>query len=255
MDIKRILLVVIVAIVVIATAAFLINYDDAIKYEPVNLSKTCIIDFPSGDNYKNSTVNEAVYQINDTSRDLTVLFYNSEDNSTVARVEFEFTINDFKSNATEQTVGNQTVWYNEESGFYMAFLGNPDTHDNIIILTKDKEILEHMVSSVVYIFYNYDGTINSTSAPLNSSANLTVYSNGTASNYSNVSGSDSTSNVTNNGYYWSGQDQDYIREYTDSNGVQHIDRQNGPNEAYDPNTQKHYTDGVDDTDAYNQDFN
>ena len=77
-----------------------------------------------------------------------------DDNSTVARVEFEFTINDFKNNATEKTVANKTVWYNEENGTYMAFLGNSVTHDNIIIITSDVEILEHMISSVKYIFYN-----------------------------------------------------------------------------------------------------
>ncbi|WP_143714304.1 hypothetical protein [Methanobrevibacter ruminantium] len=261
MNLKRILLVVLVAVVVIGSTAFLLNYDETVKYTTYNLSKTCMMDLPSGDNYENTTVNEAIRQINDTNRDLTVLFYNSEDNSTVARVEFEFTINDFKATATEQTVANRTVWYNEENGTYMAFLGNSVTHDNIIIITNDVEILEHLISSVKFIFLNEDGTVNSTSDMVNNqSINVTG---GTASNGTDASASTATSNVSssnsqstgNDGYYWSGQDQDYIKEYTDSNGIQHIDRRNGPNEAYDPNTQRHYTDGVEDTAAYNQDFN
>ena len=138
----------------------------------------------------------------------------------------------------------------------MAFLGNSVTHDNIIIFTDDVEILEHMISSVNYIFYNEDGTVNSTSNTINNqtSADTAAANNGSAGSTVSSSSSSSATN-SNDGYYWSGQDQDYIREYTDSNGVQHIDRRNGPNEAYDPNTQKHYTDGVEDTDAYNQDFN
>ena len=255
MELKRILLVVIVAIVVVGSAAFLINYDETVKYTTINLSNTCTMDIPSNDNFENTTISEAVRQFNDTNRDLTVLFYNSDDNSTVARVEFEFTISDFKANATEQTVANKTVWYNEGNGTYMAFLGNSVTHDNIIIFTDDVEILEHMISSVKYIFYNEDGTVNSTSDTINNQTSADTASSTNGSAASTVSSSDSSSTAANDGYYWSGQDQDYIKEYTDSNGVQHIDRRNGPNEAYDPNTQKHYTDGVEDTDAYNQDFN
>ena len=257
MNLRRILLVVLVAIVVIGSAAFLLNYDETVKYQTHNLSKTCMMDFPM-DDYTNTTINEAVRQINDTNRDLTVLFYNSEDNSTVARVEFEFTINDFKSNAVEQTVANKTVWYNEENGTYMAFLGNSITHDNIIIFTDDVEVLEHMISSVKYVFLNEDGTVNSTSDNVNNvstgeASNLSTSETGNLSSSGSVSSN--SSSAANDGYYWSGQDQDYIKEYTDNDGIQHIDRKNGPNEAYDPNTQKHYTDGVEDTEAYNQDFN
>ena len=246
-----------VIIVVVGSAAFLLNFDKTVKYQTQNLSKTCTMDFPM-DDFENTTINEAVRQMNDTNRDLTVLFYNSEDNSTVARVEFEFTINDFKTNAIEQTVANRTVWYNEENDTYMAFLGNSITHDNIIIFTNDVEILEHMISSVKFIFLNEDGTVNSTSDSVNNQTNASdtaISSNQTTSSTVSSTDSNTNSSTANDGYYWSGQDDDYIKEYTDSNGVQHIDRRNGPNEAYDPNTQKHYTDGVEDTEAYNQDFN
>ena len=39
------------------------------------------------------------------------------------------------------------------------------------------------------------------------------------------------------------------------NGVHHIDRLHGPNEAIDTVNNKHYTNGVEDTEAYNKDFN
>ena len=64
----------------------------------------------------------------------------------------------------------------------------------------------------------------------------------------------SSSNIPE-GYYWSGQDNDYIKEYDDSNGLHHIDRMDGPNEAIDTVNNKHYTNGIEDTEAYNQDFN
>ena len=72
---------------------------------------------------------------------------------------------------------------------------------------------------------------------------------------SNSNQSSSASNTPPEGYYWSGQDNDYIREYDDANGLHHIDRMNGPNEAIDTVNNRHYTNGVEDTESYNNDFN
>ena len=214
---------------------------------------------PVTDSSVHSEINGGIYVINDTKNDLTVMYFNSGDGNQVAAVELEYIRNDFVSNSVEETINNQTVWHNEENDTYMAFIGNYVTHDNILIFCKDPEILEHMLASAQYKYFNEETNSteimhgenqNGTDGDSSASNNAGVDSTGSNSNQAN-----SSSNNIPEGYYWSGQDNDYIKEYDDSNGLHHIDRMNGPNEAIDTVNNKHYTNGIEDTEAYNQDFN
>ncbi|MBQ2962507.1 hypothetical protein [Methanobrevibacter sp.] len=255
MDLRRVLLVLLVIVVVLATSFFLLGYDETIKYERVDLTSTSSIEMPISDQSTNTVINNGINLINDTQHDLTVMYFNSEQGNQVAAVELEYIRNDFVANSVQDTLGNQTVWHNEENGTYMAFIGNHITHDNILIICKDPEMLEHMIASARYEYFNEETNSTETFNGENQSSNATntsaVANTGVDSTRSNSS---SSRNVPD-GYYWSGQDADYIREYDDSNGVHHIDRLNGPNEAIDTVNNKHYTNGVEDTEAYNKDFN
>lgn len=264
MDLRRLLLVALVIVVVLSCSFFLLNFDETVHYSRVELSSTSSIEMPVSDQVSNTTINGGIHVINDTKHDLTLMFFNSEQGNQVAAVELEYIRNDFMAHSVQETIGNETVWHNEENGTYMAFIGNYVTHDNILIICKDPEILEHMISSARYQYFNEDANSTETyqgenvtaadanntgidSTGSNSGAMFNPNSNGTQSN--------SSSATVPDGYYWSGQDNDYIREYDDANGLHHIDRMNGPNEAIDTKNNKHYTNGVEDTDAYNQDFN
>lgn len=219
---------------------------------------------PVSDSSTNTVIHSGIHVINDTQNDLTLMYFNSGEGNQVAAVELEYIRNDFVANSVEETLNNQTVWHNEEDGTYMAFIGNYVTHDNILIICKDPEILEHMMASAQYKIYNEESNVTETIQGENESAAVENYtgvdSTGVNKGYGNLSSSDSnqsssSSNSVPEGYYWSGQDNDYIREYDDASGMHHIDRMNGPNEAIDTVNNKHYTDGVEDTEAYNQDFN
>lgn len=258
MDFRRLLLVVLVVVVVLSCSYFLLNYDDSVHYTRVGLTNTSSIEMPVTDGSTNSVIDGGINILNDTKNDLVVMYFNSGNDNQVAAVELEYIRNDFVSHSVEKTINNQTVWYNEENDTYMAFIGNYVTHDNILIFCKDPEILEHMMASAQYKYFNEETNSTETMHGENQSGT----NNYTAENYNGVdstgSGSgqaSSSSNKVPEGYYWSGQDNDYIREYDDSNGLHHIDRMNGPNEAIDTVNNKHYTNGIEDTEAYNQDFN
>ena len=260
MDLRRLLLVFLVVVVVLASSFFFLNYDETVHYTRVGLTNTSSIEMPISDQSTNAVINNGIYLINDTQHDLTLMYFNSAEGNQVAAVELEYIRNDFTANSVEETLGNQTVWHNEENGTYMAFIGNYITHDNILIICKNPEMLEHMIGSVKYFYFNEDTNNTETMTGENqSSVNATnggaVTNTGIDSTSSASNQSSSTSNNVPDGYYWSGQDADYIKEYDDANGVHHIDRLNGPNEAIDTVNNKHYTDGVEDTEAYNQDFN
>lgn len=253
MDLRRLLLVLLVIVVVLASSFFLLGYDETVKYTRVGLTNTSSIEMPISDQSTNSVINNGIYVINDTKHDLTLMYFNSEQGNQVAAVELEYIRNEFAANAIQETLGNQTVWHNEENGTYMAFIGNHITHDNILIICKDPEMLEHMIASARYEYFNEETNSTETINGENASAVDNTSSSGVDSTKS-ASNQSSSSNVPA-GYYWSGQDADYIREYDDANGVHHIDRLHGPNEAIDTVNNKHYTNGVEDTEAYNKDFN
>lgn len=254
-----------VIVVVLASSFFLLNFDDSIHYNRIGLTSTSSIEVPVSDESTTAVVHGGIHLINDTKNDLVLMYFNSGEGNQVAAVELEYIRNDFVAHSVEETIGNQTVWHNQENDTYMAFIGNYVTHDNILIICKNPEILEHMMASAQYKYYNEETNATETIQGENESAatenNFTgVDSTGTNNagvngTVSNTNQSGAASNTVPEGYYWSGQDNDYIKEYDDSNGVHHIDRMNGPNEAIDTANNKHYTNGVEDTDAYNQDFN
>ena len=156
MDLRRLMLVFLVIIVVLASSFFFLNYDETVHYTRVSLTNTSSIEMPVTDQSTNTVINGGINLINDTQHDLTVMYFNSGDGNQVAAVEFEFIRNDFATSSVQETLGNQTIWHNEENGTYMAFIGNHVTHDNILIMCKDPEILEHMIASAQYLYFNQD---------------------------------------------------------------------------------------------------
>ncbi len=154
MDLRHVLLVLIVVAVVLSCSFFLLNFDDSVHYNRVGLTSTSSIELPVSDESTNTVVNGGIHLINDTKHDLIVMYFNSEEGNQVAAVELEYIRNDFAENSVQETLGNQTVWHNEENDTYMAFIGNYVTHDNILIICKDPEILEHMIASARYNYFN-----------------------------------------------------------------------------------------------------
>ena len=254
MDLRRLLLAFLVVVVVLASSFFFLNYDETVHYTRVGLTNTSSIEMPISDQSTNAVINNGIYLINDTQHDLTLMYFNSAEGNQIAAVELEYLRNDFTANSVQETLGNQTVWHNQENGTYMAFIGNHITHDNILIICKDPEMLEHMINSAQYLYFNEDSNSTEIMTGENESSENTADNVGIDST-SSASGQSSSSSNVPEGYYWSGQDADYIKEYDDANGVHHIDRLHGPNEAIDTVNDKHYTDGVEDTEAYKQDFN
>ena len=122
MDLRRLLLVLLVIAVVLTSSFFLLNYDETIKYNRVSLTDSSSIDMPISDQSTTAVIKNGIYLINDTQHDLTVMYFNSAQGNQVAAVELEYIRNDFISNSVQETLGNQTIWHNEENGTYMAFI-------------------------------------------------------------------------------------------------------------------------------------
>lgn len=220
MDFRRLLLVALVLVIVLASSFFLLNFDDSIHYTRVELTDTASIEMPVNDQSTKSVVHGGINLVNDTKNNVVLMYFNSGNGNHVAAVELEYIRNDFASNSVEETINNETVWHNEKNGTYMAFIGNYITHDNILIICKDPEILEHMMASAQYKYFNEETNTTETISGENESAatdrNFSGMDSTSSSNdsaFAPSSQGDSSSNNVPEGFYWSGQENDYIREY------------------------------------------
>ncbi|WP_323735887.1 hypothetical protein PXD04_08330 [Methanosphaera sp. ISO3-F5] len=116
---------------------------------------------------------------------------------------------------------------------------------NLIIICITAIICAAILSFTI-ISYNNTAKINetvnnssnnTTNITLNESKNHTNNTTSTTTKSTSKSNSKSSSKSnSNNGYKWSAQYGDYIREYTDSEGVQHIESKGGMKESYNPKT-------------------
>ena len=156
MDTKKIIIIALTIILVsiIAIGAYFYTSDTGLEYQTINLTSTCSIDIPVSDNITNKTYADNIMILNDTQNDVLIASYNSADGSLSSLItdatQLAALRDSYKINSEQLTIANETVWFNEATGYYMAFLGNDTTHDNILIVTKDNETLEHMIKSVKY---------------------------------------------------------------------------------------------------------
>ncbi|OWT33069.1 hypothetical protein BGI41_04320 [Methanobrevibacter sp. 87.7] len=107
----------------------------------------------------NSTIANNITVLNDTQNDVRVIYYNSKNDDSLSSMltngmSFASIRESYKNGGKEESILNQTVWYNDNTKYYIAVLGNDNTHDNILIITKNKEILTHMISTVTYLNIN-----------------------------------------------------------------------------------------------------
>lgn len=145
--------------------------------------------------------------------------------------------NTAQQNATAVTKGNLT--YNKTSSGLCSFYKNYENR-HVLITAADENIMQHVLTTLDVTPLKIDDILNSNdtdNSTLNSQqkqqAQAAVKS---SSKASKKSSSGKSSSGGDDGYYYSPQAEDYIREYTDSNGVQHTQGKGGWHESYNPKT-------------------
>lgn len=159
-------ILIIILIILIATISIYVIYTNNIEYKNIKLSESCSIDIPKTNQILNKTIdNMTIY--NDTNNKICVLYYNSYDSGLAESIgnglAYKEYFESYKKGATDITneeskfvnkSNNDSVWYNKNNKYYMASVGNSTTHDNILIISENKKILEHMLSSIKYFKTN-----------------------------------------------------------------------------------------------------
>ena len=189
---------------------------------------------------KNNSINYNTYT--DTENDLNIKTWSCKDtndiNGTInASKEIELQLK--KNNGTNTTYNNITLYNN--SGIYTYYESDVNNSCIILITSKNLNSIEHILETINKPKLNVSNPFNMTSNGLiiNNSNNNTT-SNNQISTKKTTTTTKKTSSKYNSGsssdYKWSAQYGDYIKEYTDSKGVQHIDSKKGYKSSYNPKT-------------------
>lgn len=166
MNKKRIIGILIILIVIVAAVGLYIFYNNDVEYNNVQLSDTCSIEMPVSNNITNKTI-ENMTALNDTEHKVSILYYNSYDSglaeSVAKAVVYDTYFESYKTGAIDITqnesqyvnkANNDSIWYNKEDNYYMASVGNSTTHDNLLVISENKDIIEHILGSIRYVKNN-----------------------------------------------------------------------------------------------------
>ena len=156
MNKKRIIGILIILIVIVAAVGLYLFYNNDVEYNNVQLSDTCNIEMPVSNNITNKTI-----------ENMTALNYNSYDSglaeSVAKAVVYDTYFESYKTGAIDITqnesqyvnkANNDSIWYNKEDNYYMASVGNSTTHDNLLVISENKDIIEHILGSIRYVKNN-----------------------------------------------------------------------------------------------------
>ncbi|RAP50409.1 MAG: hypothetical protein BZ138_06680 [Methanosphaera sp. rholeuAM270] len=192
---------------------------------------------------KNNTINYNTYL--DSENDLNIKTWACKD---INDINGTVTCSMEMATQLRENMGNNVTYNNitlyNKSGIYTYYEADVNNSCMIIITSKNLNEIEHILETMkkpqINIVDSSQFNMTTSGLIINDSNNNTTSNNQTTTTSSSstkkTSSSSKSSSSSNNGYRWSEQYGDYIKEYTDSNGVQHIDSKKGYRSSYNPKT-------------------
>ena len=229
-------------IIIVLIALFAGYYALTPQYKEIEMSGYTFEVPESNAEVKNNTVNYNTYL--DTENDLNIKTWTCKDiNDMNGTVNGSSEIGkQLGENMGANVTYNNITLYNK-SGTYTYFESDVNNACMIIITSKNLNAIEHIIETMKKPNITVDSSqFNMTSDGLiiTDSNNNTTEDNQTTTNTKSSSNKKSSSSKSSSGsdsgYRWSEQYGDYVKEYTDSNGVQHIDSKKGYKSSYNPKT-------------------
>lgn len=181
----------------------------------------------------------------DTENDLTIKTWSCQsltdyNGSVEAGTDFAKQLMD--NAGTNVTYHNMTLF--NKSGTYTYYNVSPETYSMIVITSNDLDLVEHMVQNLKQPSISYSSeeminaniTINLTQNNTENDTNNTTTTTTKSTTKKKSSSTTKKSSSGNDGYHYSPQYGDYVKEYIDNKGVQHINMKSGGHESYNPKT-------------------
>ena len=226
MIIGAIIIVVICAI----TAYFLVFNNQQLEYTTLQVSNTCSLQVPVSNDVENATDSYGIVYYQDKEHNLNITSFNSQEGVALSGGIQMASLRDSQQLNCQVVVENGTsIYFNKDTGIYTIFIGNNNTHDNILISTPDKDLLLTIVNSV-----NYGGDVqdNNTTESLSVNSVSSSTSNNAKDSSSSTISSDSSTQSSNedsssssessDGYEYSSQYEQDVKVVND--GI--VDREN-----------------------------
>lgn len=210
------------------------------QYKEIQMSGYTLEVPNSNKEVQNNTVNYNTYTDNQNNITIKTWAYkDTNDTNGTTKASNEMRTQLGENMGTNTTYKNITLF--NKSGTYTYYEADTNNSCMILLTGKDLNTIEHILETIEKPKINkdtqeYDMDSNGLilTNPDNTINNQTTTS--TKKSTTKKSSTSKASSNKNNGYKWSAQYGDYIKEYTDSNGVQHIDSKKGYKSSYNPKT-------------------
>ena len=156
MDRKDVIIIILtlIIIVLLAFGAYNTAIEEKTLYHTVNITDTFSLDVPVSDNVSKTQVSPNMHIVNDSQNEILITSFNMGNESTLDLIEdgsqYIYKQESYKIGAEQFNMSNHTVWYNRNDNNYIAFFSNETTNDNVIIVTKDNQTMERLISTVRY---------------------------------------------------------------------------------------------------------
>ena len=143
-----ILLIILVILVLFVGYAWL---NKNVEYRTIYLSNATTIEVPASDeaNFVEDDLGIKYYQ--DPKYDVSIISWNSQEElSITGAVDVSAQFEKQKGGNTPTVEDGVPIYYNPDTGMFCIETGNDTTHDNILIMCKDKDIALKMYHSIKY---------------------------------------------------------------------------------------------------------
>ena len=219
-----ILIVAVIAVVVAAGAAFFIIQSSSAS--TVYLSNSTTIQVPTSNESTFVEDDFGVKYYKDPANDIKIISWNSDEDKSNGTVNISEHFNKQKGNDEPTVEKGVSIYYNNESGMYCIEVINETSHDNILIMCKDKNQALKMYFSIKYGVSGDGGLFagdakkptkisdsDTSSSSSSSSDDSSFYY--TPSSSSNKGGSNKGGSSNGGGSSYSYDDYDYDYDYDD----------------------------------------
>ena len=174
MEKERKILIIALAAVIVALAAgigyMLLN--SSVEYQTINLSNGTTVEVPKTDDAKWTVDGYGIRTYSAPSKNTVLTSYNSEENPNLAGAMGFAVARDVLLNgsASVERYNGYEIQENNINGtdIYMVYISNNQTHDNILMGSKDLDVLKHMIDSLVFGDPNAVKNATATSEPVSS---------------------------------------------------------------------------------------
>lgn len=156
MDRKDVIIIILTLIIIalLAFGAYNTAIEEKTLYHTVNITDTFSLDVPVSENVSKTQVSPNMHIVNDSQNEILITSFNMGNESTLDLIEdgsqYIYKQESYKIGAEQFNMSNHTVWYNRNDNNYIAFFSNETTNDNVIIVTKDNQTMERLISTVRY---------------------------------------------------------------------------------------------------------